>query len=150
MIFNYSRRAILAATVCGAIFSIVACASNNFESGVLVETEPCANNVGPWNGLNEFRVQNEDGSLTVYRCHFKQAISDDTPCPGLGDPLCESNWAAITIGSSVTEVRRMLGEPIDVNGIRWQYPNSNSVSVDNGVVANIFHRSASLYQEPPL
>ncbi len=128
------------------VLSITACAGNDFESGVLVETEPCANNTGPWNGLNEHKVQNDDGSLTVYRCHFKLAVADDAPCPGIGDPLCESNWRAITIGSSSGEVRQQLGAPLDISGIRWQYPNNNSISVDNGVVTNIFQRSASLYK----
>ena len=134
----------LIATV--ALFTLLAaCGSNNFESGVLVETEPCENNVGPWNGLNDFKIRNADGSLTVYKCHFKQAVSKSTPCPGLGDPLCESNWNAIDIGTSASEVRRYLGEPIDVSGIRWQYPNNNSVSMRDGAVSNIFLRSALLY-----
>jgi len=123
------------------------CRSNTFESGVLVETEPCATNIGPWNGLNEHKIRNDDGSLTVYKCHFKQAVSLDTPCPGIGDPLCESNWARITIGTSSAEVTRYLGDPLSVSGLRWQYPNNNSLSVDNGTVVNVFQRSASLYSQ---
>jgi len=97
-----------------------------------------------------WRPRNDDGSLTVYKCHFKQAISEDTPCPAVGDPLCESNWAAINIGSSSGEVKRMLGDPIKVSGIRWQYSNNNSLSMENGQVVNIFQRSALLYSQPPL
>lgn len=136
--------------VLAATLLLAACAGNEFKSGVLVETEPCANNTGPWNGLNDFKVRNDDGSLTVYKCHFKQAVAEDMPCPGLGDPLCESNWAAINIGSSGSEVKRHLGEPIKVSGIRWQYSNNNSLSMENGAVVNIFQRSALLYSQPPL
>ncbi len=134
--------------IAGVVVSLLAaCASNEFESGVLVETEPCENNVGPWNGLNDFKIRNDDGSLTVYKCHYKQAVSRSTPCPGLGDPLCEANWNQVNIGSPVAEVRRRLGEPVDVSGIRWQYPNNNSVSIRDGRVVNIFLRSALLYTQ---
>ena len=129
---------------------LAACGGNDFKSGVLVETEPCANNAGPWNGLNDFKIRNDDGSLTVYKCHFKQAVSESTPCPGLGDPLCESNWAGVNIGSSSSQVTRLLGDPIKVTGIRWQYPNNNSLSIENGSVINIFQRSALLYSAAPL
>ena len=133
----------------GAVLSLAAC-GNDFKSGVLVETAPCAENVGPWNGLNDFKTRNNDGSLTVYKCHYTQAVADDAACPEVGDPLCESNWISIDIGSPASTVRRFLGEPIKVSGVRWQYPNNNSVSVDEGVVVNIFKRSASLYSNPPL
>ena len=129
---------------------LAACGGNEFKSGVLVETEPCENNSGPWNGLNDFKIRNDDGSLTVYKCHFKQAVSESTPCPGIGDPLCETNWAGVTIGSSGAEVRRLLGEPTKISGIRWQYPNNNSLSIENGSVVNIFQRSALLYTAAPL
>lgn len=137
-------------TLVVAMATLLGCASKEFESGVLVETEPCANNTGPWNGLNDFKIRNDDGSLTVYKCHFKQAVSEDVACPGLGDPLCESNWAGINIGSSGAQVKQLLGEPIKVSGLRWQYPNNNSVSIENGAVVNIFQRSALLYTQPPL
>jgi len=135
---------------CLSSILLLAACGNDFESGVLVETAPCADNVGPWNGLNDFKIRNNDGSLTVFKCHYTQAIADDAACPEVGDPLCESNWANVTIGTSVGEVRRFLGEPIKVSGLRWQYPNNNSVSVDDGEVVNIFQRSALLYSNPPL
>jgi len=146
---RFKLRQLLILPCLSAVLLLVAC-GNEFKSGVLVETEPCAENVGPWNGLNDFKIRNNDGSLTVFKCHYTQAVADDAACPEVGDPLCESNWTSVTIGSPASEVRRFLGQPIKVSGLRWQYPNNNSVSVDDGVVVNIFQRSASLYSNPPL
>ncbi len=141
--------AVFFAAVSLAAVSLAGCAGKgDFESGVLVEREPCSNNIGPWTGYNDFKIRNDDGTLTVFKCHFKQAVAVDTPCPGPGDPLCRSNWDRVSIGSSASTVREALGEPVNVSGIRWRYPNNNSVSIEDDVVVNIFQRSAALYTAP--
>lgn len=150
-IHQIAKKVVGLVAVAGAVVLLGACGDRgNFDTGVIVEREPCSNNTGPWTGYNDFKVRNEDGTLTVYRCHHQLAVSDETPCPAVGDPMCKSNWDAIKIGASSSEVNRVLGDPVKVTGIRWKYPNNNSVSVDNGQVTNIFQHSAALYTAPPL
>lgn len=113
---------------------------------------PCAYTVSYPNQMQKKRVVVSKNPVRYkdYECMNGKIVDRNVPCPGLANPWCSANWAALDVGMPEDDVKVLLGSPDSVRpwprSSEWNYlGNFGGVTIADGKVSGFKKPAARHY-----